>query len=121
MINGYTHGFKSGCTSASLPCVLKKKRKSTLDYPDIIDNYIQTGLSKGRIAGPFSNKPFKNVVVSRLGLVPKGSTDKFRVIHDFSFLENQTVNSNIPRENSAVQYDFIDQVIDLVQKFNGKD
>lgn len=50
-------------------------------------------------------------------VVPKGSTCKFRVIHDLSFPENQSVNSNVPRENSAVQYDSIDQVVDLVQKF----
>lgn len=116
MINGFTHGFRLGCISAPSSCV-PQNHKSTLDHPDIIEDYIQTGLNKGRIAGPFSNKPFEQFVVSPLGLVPKGSTGKFRVIHDLSFPKNQSVNSNIPRENSAVQYDSIDQVVDLVQKF----
>lgn len=49
--------------------------------------------------------------------IKAASTGKFRVIHDLSFPKNQSVNSNIPRENSAVQYDSIDQVVDLVQKF----
>lgn len=117
MINGFTHGFRLVCTSAPSSCV-PQNHKSTLDHPDIIEDYIQTRLNKGRIAGPFSNKPFEQFVVSPLGLVNcKGSTGKFRVIHDLSFPKNQSVNSNIPREHSAVQYDSIDQVVALVQKF----
>lgn len=119
LINGFTHGFRLGCTSVPSSCV-PQNHKSTLGHPDIIEDYIQTGLNKGRIAGPFSNKPFEQFVVSPLGLVPKGSTGKFRVIHDLSFPKNQSVNSNIPRENSAVQYDSIDQVVDLVQRLTLK-
>lgn len=115
LLNEFTYGCRLGCTSAPSSCV-PHNHKSTLDYPDIIEDYINTGLNKGRIAGPFLNKPFEHFVVSPLGLVPKGSTGKFRVIH-LSFPKNQSVNSNIPRENSAVQYDSIDQVVDLVQKF----
>lgn len=116
LINGFTYGFKLGCTSDPPPCT-PQNHKSTLEHPDIIKNYIQTGLSKGRIAGPFSYKPFDNFVVSPLGLVPKGNTGKFRVIHDLSFPKNHSVNSNIPKENSAVQYDSIDEVVSLVRTF----
>lgn len=71
--------------------------------------------SKGRIAGPFSYKPFDNFVVSPLGLVPTGNTGKYRVIHDLSFPKIHSVNSNIPQECSAVQYNSIDEVVSLVK------
>jgi hypothetical protein len=116
LINGFTEGFKLGCISSPSPGV-PRNHKSALEHPDIIKQYIEAGLSKQRIAGPFSVKPFTNFVVSPLGLVPKSNTGKFRVIHDLSFPKSQSVNSNIPRENSAVQYDSIDQVVHLVQKF----
>lgn len=116
LINGFTYDFKLGCTSDLPPCT-PQSHKSTLEHPDIIKNYIHTGLSKGPIAGPFSYKSFDNFVVSPLGLVPKGNTRKFRVIHDLSFPKNHLVNSNIPQESSAVQYDSIDEVVSLVRMF----
>lgn len=90
-INGFTYDFKLGCTSDPPPCT-PQNHKSTLEHPDIIKNYIQTGLSKGPIAGQYSYKSFDNFVVSPLGLVPKGNTRKFRVIHDLSFPKNHLVN-----------------------------
>lgn len=39
------------------------------------------------------------------------------MIHDLSFPKNHSVNSNIPQENSAVQYDSIDEVVSLVRMF----
>lgn len=84
LINGFTYDFELGCTSDLPPCT-PQNHKSTLEHPDIMKNYIQTGLSKGLIAGPFSYKSFDNFVVSPLGLVPKGNTRKFRVIHDLFF------------------------------------
>ena len=55
--------------------------------------------------------------MSPLGVVPKSEHGTFRIIHDLSFLENNSVNSNIPVEYSAVKYDSIDDVISLIQKF----
>lgn len=44
LINGFTYGFKLGCTSDPLPCT-PQNHKSTSEHPDIIKKYIQTGLS----------------------------------------------------------------------------
>lgn len=35
----------------------------------------------------------------------------------FLFLKNHLVNSNIPQESSAVQYDSIDELVSLVRMF----
>lgn len=84
---------------------------------EAINEYILKGIQAQRIAGPFDDPPLTNFVTSPLGIVPKSEVGKYRVIHDLSFPEGQSVNTYIPRENSEVQYDTIDKVISLVQYF----
>jgi hypothetical protein len=47
----------------------------------------------------------------------KNIPGKFRLIHDLSFPKGNSINSHIPSENSAVQYDSIDTVIKLIKHF----
>lgn len=42
---------------------------------------------------------------------------KFRIIHDLLYPKNNSVNTNIPKENSVVQYDTINWIINLVQQY----
>lgn len=79
--------------------------------------YISRGLSFDHIAGPFSEQSFSPFVSSPLGIVPKSEPGKFRIIHDLLYPKNNSVNTNIPKENSVVQYDTINWVINLVQQY----
>lgn len=72
-------------------------------------------MEKGRLAGLFHKPTFKNFVSLLLGLVSKGNTGKFRVIHDPFSPSDQSVNSNISKENDTVQYDSIDNIAYLMQ------
>lgn len=47
----------------------------------------------------------------------KKAQGQFRLIHDLSYPENNSVNSQIPAVNSQVSYDSIDTVINLVKQF----
>ena len=109
-------GFRLGCCKTPQPYIAKN-HQSTMQHPEVIESYLSDSLLKGRIAGPFPSPPFNDYVASPLGLVPKGNSGKFRIIHDLSFPENQSVNFNIPPENSCVTYDSIDRVVYLVQQF----
>jgi hypothetical protein len=71
---------------------------------------------KQRIARLFNNPPLENFTCSPLGLVPKSEHGKFRLIHYLSFPKGNSVNSNIPPENSVVQYDGIDTAIKSLKK-----
>jgi hypothetical protein len=71
---------------------------------------------KQRIARLFKNPPLENFTCSPLGLVPKSEHGKFRLIHYLSFPKGNSVNSNIPPENSVVQYDGIDTAIKSLKK-----
>lgn len=76
---------------------------------------IETELQKGRISGPFTNPPFENLVCSPLGLVPKKTPGEFRLIHDLSFPKGNSVNSHIDPFYSAVQYEVLDNCVELIQ------
>lgn len=96
---------------------MSKNHNSALKHREVIENHIQKSLNLRRIAGPFSTPPFTPFVSSPLGVVPKSEPGKFRIIHDLSYPKDNSVNINIPKENSAVQYDTIDLIIQLVQNY----
>ena len=65
-------------------------------FPDHVRHYIQTELSFGAIAGPFSTNPLqKTLVCSPLQTVPKRGSSKRRVVLDLSFSPTFSVNSGI--------------------------
>jgi hypothetical protein len=55
------------------------------DNPVAVSNKLAKELALKRMAGPFKLPPFKDFVVSPLGLVPKKEPGEFRLIHDLSF------------------------------------
>ena len=66
-------------------------------FPDHVRHYIQTELSFGAIAGPFSTNPLrKPLVCSPLQTVPKRGSSKRQVVLDLSFPPTVSVNSGIP-------------------------
>lgn len=116
LISGFKDGFPLGSErkAESRTC---NNHNSALTNPTAVYEKLAKESLAGRIAGPFKKPPFKDLVCSPLGLVPK-SDGKYRLIHDLSFPKGHSVNSDIPIENSAVSYDSIDHIIRLV-KING--
>lgn len=54
---------------------------------------------------------------SPLGVVSKFDLGMFRIIAYLSYPKDNSVNIKIPKENTAVQYDTIDWIIQLVQNY----
>ena len=80
-----------------------KNLKSASQNPDIVMGKINKEISAGRMAGPFLVKPFVNLIVSPVGLVPKKTPGDFRLIHHFSFPEGESVNDYIDRKVCSVK------------------
>ena len=116
LIEGFSNGFSLGATDVSYSNLIPRNHKSTYEHPDILKTKIQKEVSLGRYMGPFKSPPFKKFICSPLGLVPKKEPGCFRLIHDLSYPKNASVNSSIPPEKSAVVYQNIETVIDLVIK-----
>ncbi|XP_062567617.1 uncharacterized protein LOC134229845 [Saccostrea cucullata] len=72
-------------------------------------------LSEADPAGNFNIPAVLNTLSG--GVVPKKVEGQFRLIHDLSFPEDNSVNSQIPPKNSQVSYDSIDNIISLVRQF----
>ena len=75
---------------------------------------LDTEVSLGRVAGPFSTPPFPNFQVSPIGLVPKKYSDKFRTIFHLSFPKSgvASINYSISKEDFSLTYITIDTAIE---------
>ena len=87
--------------------------RSAIERPEIVSDKIEKEISLDRIAGPFSEPPFPNMVISPIGVVPK-KDGKWRMIHHLSFPDGESVNDAIPEEESTVQYATVDQAVDTI-------
>ncbi|XP_053395182.1 uncharacterized protein LOC123542500 isoform X1 [Mercenaria mercenaria] len=114
LVNGFKQGFKipfTGTHHNTFPGNLK----SATENLEVLKLKIAVEIDAGRVAGPFNEPPFSNFMISPLGLVPKQEPGEFRVIHHLSFPEGQSVNAGIPSELCSVQYQNIDDAVELVK------
>lgn len=116
LIQGFTWGFRLGCTNEP-SATISPNHQSILKFAKIVDEKLDSEKRLGRIAGPFESPPYEHFVCSPLAIIPKSIPGKFRLIHNLSFPHDNSVNLGIPPDMSAVQYDNIEVVIDLVKKF----
>ena len=64
-------GFKLGFSPSQSLKPAKRNKPSAYEHPSVIDEYLATEVSSGRVAGPFASPPVPLLHVSR-----KGSTGK---------------------------------------------
>ena len=116
LVDGFTAGFR-------IPSLLKKNvqssytnHKSALENHPIVTAKIAKESTLGRIAGPYTSSPLPNLIISPLGLVPKKASNEFRLIHDLSFPKNSSVNSNIDKSLTGVQYEDLDHCVRILSE-----
>lgn len=117
IISGFQTGFKLGHegprhlqNSSNLP--------SALDNASIVADKIATEVHAGRVSGPHTIKPFDNLKISPLGIVPKKNPGEYRLIHHLSYPKNSnlSVNANIPDDAAAVSYAGIQEAISHIKR-----
>ena len=82
-----------------------------------VQKKIDKEISLGRIDGPFQQPPFANLKSSPLSLREKSTPGKFRLLHNLSYpYDSRSVNHNISKADSTVQYASITDAIKLVQQ-----
>jgi hypothetical protein len=120
LVQGFWQGFKipSSITSDP-PKGVYTNHKSARENPTVVDKKLDKELQAGRIDGPFKCRPFKDLIISPLGLVPKKEPGQFRLIHDLSFPKDNSVNSHIDPALTTVGYELLDQCVEQV-RFLGK-
>ena len=89
------------------------------DEHDAIHLILKQEIDLGRIHGPFSELPFHNPIITSIFVVPKPSSDgskKFRLIHNLSVPDGESVNDAICDDDAIVAYERFDHVIDMVNE-----
>ena len=116
IVDGFKNGFPIPSTKAPSELPFPRNHESCRSNPDVVRTKLDNELLKDRIAGPFSDPPFSDFVCSPLGLVPKSSSNSFRLIHDLSFPKHDSVNSHIDPAFTSVQYETLDDCVAIIQK-----
>lgn len=108
LLNGMRSGFRLGLRSNVRYQSSKRNHPSALTQPQVISSYLQRQVEAGYTIGPLDPKACSGVVVSSLGVVPKSTPGKFRVIVDLSRPPNLSVNDNLHREWTHTSYSSVD-------------
>ena len=81
-----------------------RNMSSALEKPQVITEYLANECAVGHVLGPFSREEFPQIHTSRFGVIPKGSTGKWRLIVDMSLPEGASVNDAIQESLCSLTY-----------------
>ena len=116
-LQGLTKGFLIGFDYAS--AITLKSAKSNIEsahfHGEVVDEYLQTEISLGHVAGPFLPDAIPDSHVSRFGVIPKNhQPNKWRLIVDLSYPTGHSVNDGISPPVSSLHYVTIDHWVKVV-------
>ena len=69
--------------------------KSAKVHAGVVQTKLDKEIREGRMAGPFSECPLRNLIISLIEAVPKKEKGQFRLIQHISWPEGQSVNDFI--------------------------
>ncbi len=109
---GLTEGFRTGHRRVYPLRSATSNMPSAFQHPEVIDDYLQTELSLGRMLGPFTHSQIPpDTHVNRMGLTPKGhNTGKWRLITDLSYPRGASVNDGIDPPLCSLSYTSVDDI-----------
>ena len=120
LIDGFTNGFALGFNGdRRVIRTAPNLRLDPIGTPLDLWNKVISEVKSHRFAGPFLQPPFQHYIQSPLGLVPKDGGTKTRLIFHLSYPRRsrsgkpESVNANIPRELTTVQYPQFDEAVQL--------
>ena len=113
---GISQGFRIRYNYRITTCKpAKQNLPGALSHPEVVDEYLQTDISLGRVVGHFSLEALPAAHISTFGVIPKGhQSDKWHLIIDLSFPKGQSVNDGMLKELCSLQYITIDHAINHI-------
>ena len=84
---------------------------SAAEQPRVIDDYLAEECSEGRVLGPLSRELFPQVHINRFGVIPKGTTGKWRLIVNMSSPSSLSVNDGIDKSLCSLSYVGISETV----------
>ena len=116
VVNGFKEGFRLGMDRSPEPRGPCKNSAKVRQHPEVTQALVDEEVAKGHILGPFDEQPLPDMWFSPLNIVPKsGNPGRWRLIHDLAYPYDgvNSVNNCIPAHNAKVNYQHIDDVIDI--------
>ena len=100
ILRGITEGFRIGFNYSHHTCRPSHGNMlSTLENPDVVDDYLQKELRDGNIAEVINPSGLLGLQVSPFGMIPKRhSPNNWRLIVDLSSPKGNSVNDGIDKE-----------------------
>ena len=92
--------------------------KSALEQPQIVLKYVRDEYATRSVVGPLAVNKFRDtdLMISCFGVIPKGSTGKWRMIVDLSFPEGSSVNDGIEADICSLHYAKVEEVTEGLVK-----
>lgn len=91
--------------------------KSVFTHCDIVKCKIELELEAGWISGPLDIPLFPNFRLSPLGLVPKKELNSYRLIHNLSYPEKNSLYYLTDKSDASVSYTAFNDVLILLRKY----
>ena len=108
LLRGMRQGFRIGLRSSAQCRSSVSSRPSARVHSQVVGEFLQQQVAAGFMMGPFEPQECSGVVTSSVGVVPKSTSGKFRVIVDLSRPEGASVNDQLLRELTHVAYSSIE-------------
>ena len=92
VLTGLQEGFHIGSETSSVTLQsASSNMQSALVHPSVIDAYLETEVSHGRVTAPFTSPLFPDLHISHFGVIPKSNQlGKWRLILDLSSSEGHS-------------------------------
>ena len=111
LIYSLLHGFRIGYSGPHVASTASNLTPA-FQHPEVIDEALHKERIENRIAGPYTQPPFPNLICSGLGTVPK-SDGSWRLIYHLSAPPGTSINDFIDPTEYSLQYHTIDDAINI--------
>ena len=96
VVSGLRQGFRVGFDYAHSGCQrASSNMHSAREHAQVIREYLAVECSEGRVVGPLNPPWSQSIQISRFGVIPKGSTGKWRLILDLSSPEEPVLTPEL--------------------------
>ena len=118
LLDGIVSGFRIGFDYQRHTCrEARGNMASVREDESLISAYLEEERRLGRVVGPLDYSSFPAIHCSPIGLIPKGSSGKWRLIVDLSSPQGYSVNDGISSDLCSLEYVTVDMIADVVLGF----
>ena len=120
ILDGLQNGFRTGFKEESgVPFISPSNSNlpSAREHPEVVEAYLGKECKAGRVLGPLDVGPLKGVKgiqVSPIGVIPKKTPGKWRLIVDLSSPRGRSINDGIEEKQASLAYVSMDNVTETI-------